>query len=92
MRLLHVEYWTGKKKTPILVVLIEITRDNRLIGLRSDKLSNADVKKIRDNTEKLKKKSQGELRSWMRQNVTYSKSVIDLKPGRYNIIKEYSIG
>jgi hypothetical protein len=92
MRLLNIEYWAGKNKKPSVVLAVGVGKDGQLICLRSDKLSDSCVKKIRDNAAKLNSMDQGVLSEWLKLHLaSYGVALTELKSGRYSIIEERTI-
>lgn len=90
MRLLSISYWSGKDRKDALVLLIGIDGHGRLIGLRSDKLSNADIKKLRDGMDELNSMEPSQLAEHLSQSLaSYKKALVEMKRGRYEIVMEY---
>ena len=92
MRLLNINYWAGKKQKPTLVLLLREDQSGQLIGLRSDKLKDSDIKKIRDSIGKLDVMDQDELEEWLIAEISsYKSALVKLKEGRYSVVEEHSI-
>jgi hypothetical protein len=92
MRLLNINYWAGKRKNEILVLLIKIDESGQLIGLRSDKMGASDISKIRKNSDTLDVLGSDDLEEWLRSNIsTFSSALTKMKRGRYEIIGEYAV-
>jgi hypothetical protein len=92
LRLAHVEYYSGKSKKPSLIFLLDIDGNGQLVGLKSDKLLDSDVKKIRQHKDDLISMGQADLRGWLSKNLQqYNNALCKLKRGRYNIIESYQI-
>jgi len=92
MRLLDVQYWAGKSKDNALIVPIEIGKNGSLVGLKSSKLNDNDIKRIKNKIGDLKDMSSKEMTNWLDKNVpSYRSALVTLKKGRYEIQKEYTI-
>jgi lipoate-protein ligase A len=92
MRLLNINYWAGKKQEPTLILLINIDDHGQLIGLRSDKLKDSDIKKIRDNIAKLNAMDPDELEEWLKTALSsFSAAVVRMKDKRYSVMEEHAI-
>ncbi len=92
MRLLSVQYWVGKSKDSALIVPIEVGNNGSLVGLKSSKLNDNDIKRIRNKISELGSMSPKEMTNWLDKNVpSYRSALVTLKKGRYEIQKEYTI-
>lgn len=92
MRLVSINYWAGKGKREVLILLIGVDERGQLIGLRSDKLSNADVKKLKDKMDKLDGMEPDEIKEYLAQLLpSYKKALVEMKKGRYEVMMEHKI-
>ena len=74
-------------------LFIENTDGNgQLVGLKSEKLLDSDVKKIHKNKDSLISMDQVDLRGWLSRNLQeYNNALCKLKKVRYSIIESYKI-
>ena len=92
MRLVNVQYWSGKKQTVTLILLIEIDDHGQLVGLRSDKMSGTDIKAVMDRLTKLSTMGSDKLKKYLSQIVpSYSSALTTMKKGRYKVIMEHAL-
>ena len=92
MRLISISYCVGKGKEVALVLLIGIDERGQLIGLRSDRLSNADIKKIKDQIGALSVMEPDQLQEHLSSTIqTYQKALVKMKNGRYKVLMEHGI-
>ena len=92
MRLVNVQYWSGKSKKESLILLIEIDEHGQLVGLRSDKMGNTDIQTVLARLAKLNKMDADKVKGYLDQIVpSYSSALTTLKKGRYEIIQEHTL-
>jgi hypothetical protein len=92
MRLLSINYWAGKDKKNALVLSVGQDKLGNLLCLKSEKVTGADITKIRDNLEKLNRMETGELASWLNAALnSYKNAFVTMRKGRYEIVSEYPI-
>lgn len=92
MRLVNVQYWSGKSKKESLILLIEIDEHGQLVGLRSDKMGNTDIQTVLARLAKLNKMDADKVKGYLDQIVpSYNSALTTLKKGRYEIIQEHTL-
>jgi len=92
MRLMNINYWAGKKQEPTLILLLRVDQNGQMVGLRSDKLKDSDIKKIRDNIGNIDAMDPDELEEWLKAEIaSYTSALVKLKKDRYSVVEEHSI-
>ena len=92
MRLVNVQYWSGKSKKESLILLIEVDKHGQLVGLKSDKMGNTDIQAVLAQLAKLNKMDIEKMKAYLNQIVpSYSSALTTLKKGRYEIIGEHTL-
>lgn len=92
LQLVHVEYWAGKKKQPSVMFMVGTDESGQFVGLKSEKLLDPDIKKIRQHKDTLVDMNSTELHGWLGKNLQgYHNALCKLKKGRYNIIESFGI-
>jgi hypothetical protein len=88
----NVQYLAGKNKKEVLLVLLEIDASGALIGLKSNKLSNTDIKKISKESPTLMAMDVEGVKKYLEQIVpSYRSALTTLRKGRWQIIQEFEI-
>jgi len=92
MRLVNVQYWAGKNKKSVLLLLLEIDASGQLIGLKSKKLSATDINKIARESAALMAMGREDMQKYLEQTIpSYRSALTTMKKGRYQIIEEFEI-
>ena len=92
MRLMAINYYAGKVIKSTLILPIEIDKMGNLVGLRSDKLGNMDVKRVKDSLKDLSEMSVDERKEMLKFMLpSYNSALVEIKNGRYKIIEEFDI-
>jgi hypothetical protein len=82
----------GKDRKSMLVFPMGISRADELVGLRSDKLSDSDIKKLKENAHTIGKMNLEEAQEFLKFTLSsYHESLVEMKKNRYTIISEHEI-
>jgi len=91
MQLTHINYWSGKIQKSVIVLSIGI-QGGKLIGLKSDKLADNDIKLIRANYQSLCTMDGTEAKQWLSKNIPrFDDAYCELVKGRYKIMESFNI-
>lgn len=83
-------YWAGDAQRAALVVPIGVDEKGTLVCLKSDKLSDSDVKKLKAMT--FGDMDLDEIREHLSTSLqTYKQAIAEYKNGRYQTLKEYDV-
>lgn len=92
MRLVHIHYWAGKAKKDAVVLPVKNDSEGNLVCLKSDKLLNTDIAKLRSNSRQITKMDGDEFEQWVNVHLSSCRLALTvMKKGRYEIVQEFPI-